>query len=180
MRRRLSALLALLPATLVITQVLTLSNASAWQYDGYYGSPGSVLTTTQIEVHDSNWASLVFLNANGPTVSRSPATAGDQEVTIYYNLSRWTGSEWAVIQRTGHTSTLPAGSDQVQLKNMYIAPDAALGYFRVTEAFVWYVGGTNTFLGATAILPTNAEDMVCITTLRACTAYPGYLDVGAR
>lgn len=158
----------------------TLARAS-WVYAGAAGSAGAVTATTPISAVDINYGygtQLVFMNSAGPTVSRSPATTGAQDAEIFYSLQVWDGVQW--VQRTGQRSygRIGAGYSGARLPALAQNPMSYRGYTRVVEVITWYVGGTSTVLGATVITPHLASDQVCVTSLRPCASYPGYMRLG--
>jgi hypothetical protein len=158
---------------------------SAWLYDRAFGRPGAVTVTTPIHALDITywyawgpWTATQIQNSAGPTVSRSPATSGAQDVVIIYSLQVWNGSQW--VQRTTAvgSSRIPAGYSAARLPHLTAFPNVGRGYFRVVEAITWFVAGTTTQLGFTAIVPHVTSDHRCTTPMRACAAYPGYLKLG--
>jgi hypothetical protein len=159
----------------------TLAQAS-WVYAGTAGSAGAVTATTPISALDVNYGYgtlLLVMNSTGPTVSRSPATTGAQDVEIYYSLQVWDGIQW--VQQTAQRSygRVGAGYSNVRLPALVQYPKAYRGYTRVVEMITWYVGGTSTMLGSTLITPHLASDQVCVTPLRPCASYPGYMRLGS-
>ncbi len=160
------------------------SPASAWVYDSAStsGRPGAVTAVNQIVLADiyvsPGVQNATFLSNTGPTITRSPATSGAQDAYVLYTIQRWNGSAWAQVTQGAGYGRIPAGTSQVRLPAMYIIPTSAKGYYRVTETFYWFAGGTNTQLGRSAIIPDQVSDQGCITTSRPCAAYAGYIRYG--
>jgi hypothetical protein len=158
---------------------------SAWLYDGANGRPGRVTVTTPVHALDiTYWYSYgpvtlkQMQNSAGPTVTRSPATTGAQDVVIIYSLQVWNGSAWVQKTRAIGSRRIAAGYSSVRLPHLTAFPNVGRGYFRVVEGIGWFVAGTSTQLGFTAIVPHLTSDHVCTTPIRNCYAYPGYIWLG--
>jgi hypothetical protein len=180
--------------TLVATAVLALSggqSAGAWVYGASSGRPGAVVEISQVQLADiysgsntlGQYPQATFMMNNGPLISRSPATTGNQDVYVVYLVQRWTNNQWATVATPAAGSRLPAGYSRVRLAPLNLAPNAAKGIYRVTLTVLWYVGGANTNvaspLGVTSVNPDRVSDMACITRVRPCQVSAGYLQYGA-
>ncbi len=157
---------------------------SSWYYDGSLGRPGAVTVTTPINVIDvpmwTAWGTYyekALMNNNGPTVSRSPASTGTQDIFIIYSGAavQPTASGCQFSSATASTR-LGAAYSAAQLPYLARVPNPPKGSVRVVEYIYWYAAGTSTTLGATAIVPHYTSDHVCYT--RGCTAYAGFVQLG--
>ena len=117
-----------------------------------------------------------LMNNNGPTVSRSPASTGAQDIFIVYQVQRYSNGQWVPFTSATASTRLGAGYSAAQLPYLARVPNPPKGSVRVVEYIYWYAAGTSTTLGATAIVPHYTSDHVCYT--RGCTAYAGFVQLG--
>lgn len=159
---------------------LTASPASAWQYNGSVGSPGAVTATAAVNFGILNQGSanaLTIYGDRGPTVRRSPATTGRQNVSIRYSVQVYTANGWTEVAGQVSSATIPAGISRIAMPAPYVIPTSGVNhYYRVLEAFAWYGAATGRLLGFTVIIPTAVSDHVCL--YRPCAAAAGYLWAG--
>lgn len=178
--RRRTARLAAVIFAIVAGLIASASPASAWQYAWSTGQPGAVTATAQVQVGKLSYFGLgprvTLFGETGPTVSRSPATTGAQDITILYSVQRWNGSQWVQVTYQLNRARMAAGVQQGRLPALYAQPSAGTGYYRVEERFTWTVAGTDTVLGTTAIVPNLASDHRCLYS--PCAATAGYVWAG--
>lgn len=177
-RRRVVAVAALALA-IVGGLITSAAPASAWQYGSSTGQPGAVTATAQVNVgklSNGMWLQVTLFGNTGPTVSRSAATTGAQDVSILYSVQRWNGVQWTQVAQQMNTMRMATGVQQARLPALYVQPTAGTGYYRVVEAFQWNVAGTNTVLGTTTVWPSATSDHVC--QYLPCAATVGYVWAG--
>lgn len=179
-RRRALGLAGLLVVVLA-GLLASASPASAWQYAGSdAGRPGSVTATATVHVGKLNvypiGLQLTLYGSAGPTVTRSPATTGAQDASIFYSVQRWNGSQWVQVTSQRSSVRIPAGVQQGREPALYVIPSSGTGYYRVVEVFTWYVAGTNSVLGMTTIVPHLASDQAC--HYIPCQSTAGYVWAG--
>src|SRR3954470_8582628 len=88
----------------VATALLALpGSASAWQYLLVNGRPGAVSMPPVYPFEDGRFTTygpyLMFTTLDAASVSRSPASDGEQLVTGIYLVQRWNGAQWYVASR---------------------------------------------------------------------------------
>jgi hypothetical protein len=155
--------------------------AGAWQYALPSGRPGAVTQAPAVNVGKLSQGmlglQLTLYGSTGPTVSRSAATTGAQDVNIMYSVQRWNGSAWAQIAAQHGNVRIPAGVASGREPALYVVPTAgARSYYRVVMHFSWFVAGTNTLLGSTFVAPDRTSDFVC--QYLPCAATAGYVWAG--
>lgn len=179
---RLAALLVILAAT-IASLVVTPSRADAWTYAFVYGRAGSVSVPQVLAVDDGQYTTygpyLTLRSHGGPTVHRSPATSGPQNVAGIYIVQQWHGSSWVEITRqsTG-TYQIPAGYNSVHLPRLHRSPSSQRGYFRIVWIFGWDDANTGAALGHTIITPSVTSDFHCATSARACAPSSHSMRIG--
>lgn len=122
---------------------------------------------------------LTLAADTGPTVYRSPAATGRQIVQAIYTVEQWTSAGWTPIASSDVIrAEIGANQTGVQLvRPVLTLSNVARGYFRFTWIFSWFSSaGVN--VGSTAILSNLATDHVCVTPLRWCQSYDGYVRTG--
>jgi hypothetical protein len=173
--------------TLSVTLIALVSagDAAAWKYGSTTGLRGQVTSTPQISVADcelrvSNipYPILTIQGNRGPIVTRSPATTGAQNVSVFYSIERWSGSAWGRITSASGTQTLAAGSNAVRLPYLYVQPTTGVGSVRVVMWFTWTDAASGRTLARTAVLPSRTGDFACVTPKRSCAAYSSYIRIG--
>lgn len=179
---RIAALLVILAAT-IASLVVTPSRADAWTYAFVNGRAGSVSVPQVLAVDDGQYTTygpyLTLRSHAGPTVHRSPATSGPQNVGGIYVVQQWDGSRWVEVTRqsTG-TYRIPAGYNSVQLPRFHRSPRTQRGYFRVVWIFGWDNADTGAGLGNTVITPSVTSDFHCATSARPCASSAHWMRIG--
>ena len=166
-------------ATLALT-LLCASPASAWQYGKPTARPGAVTDAPPVFVPDwyqNGFPILTLLMERGPTVSRSPVTTGDQNISVVYEVQRWSGSNWYQSTYTTSTVRISAGYGRVRLPALFVQPTNGVGITRVIMGFTWRTPAGR-LLGHRAIYPHRTGDHQCISRARSCAAYPHYANIG--
>ncbi|MEV1066427.1 hypothetical protein [Streptomyces sp. NPDC050263] len=184
MSRKLFGFLAVTTA-LLLGALAAAPPAAAWRLDATIGQPGAV-TLPQVSVSDIGFPplppTLTFDSAAGPVVQRSPAYAGAQNVVANYSVQRNTGNGadgWVTVTpRRDIVRQIGAGESQVRFPAVFIQPTTGSGNYRIVFEFHWATD-MNGYLGSQSWLPNEMSDHACVTTLRPCTVYAGYVEVGA-
>lgn len=156
-----------------------------WTYDTWIGRPGAISSVSPIQTSLTlAWAGqtvgyipqLTIMNAAGPTVERSPATAGAQNVFVYYVIQVWDGRAWTHRRTHTASATIPAGYGATRTPALVNQPQGLSGFVRVVVGVV-HRTPAGEYLGLSVIVPTTADDQFCNGGVR-CTTYNGYLRLG--
>lgn len=156
-----------------------------WSYSARIGRPGAILAVhPTYAIGTRVWAGQTvgyilqrtLINAEGPTVQRSPATAGAQNVFVLYVTQVWNG-RWENRHIQTRTATIQAGQNATRTPSLVLYPKGLGGYSRVIAAVFHYTPG-GTQLGASMIVPNTAADQLCGGGAGRCTTYHGYLHFG--
>lgn len=179
---RLRTVLAVLLTLLAVSTTIGADQAQAWTRAVSQGRPGS-LNLPYVRAYDegqyTTYGPYLAFSSARPTVYRSPATSGAQDVMGLYTIQRWNGSSWSNVtsQRTA-AYRIPAGYSYVQLPGVSRAPSTQRGYFRVVWVFAWADARSGASLGSTSIVPAHSGDLRCATTARPCSASAGWVRIG--
>jgi hypothetical protein len=183
-RRRYSRLLRVVVAALglaIASVIVTAQGAFAWSYDVGTGTRGNVSLPTMYVgdlLMPTGLTQFTLYGNTGPIVGRNPLSTGDQIIGVQYIVEQFNGANWVTIARsTFVTGRLRAGQTSIQFAAPYIQPLVARGYFRVTWYFTWSTA-TGSALGATAVVPNLTSDHMCVTKIRLCQMYAGYVRTG--
>ena len=84
------------------------------------------------------------MNNNGPTVSRSPASTGTQDIFIIYSLQRYANGQWVQFSTATASTRLGAAYSAAQLPSLARVPNPPKGSVRVVEYIYWFAAGTST------------------------------------
>jgi hypothetical protein len=167
-----------------VTLTMQASPAHAWVYAGTAGRPGGVtipqvsMADMQVQTSYGPVTTFTLMSDTGPTVGRSPATSGAQDVLAIYYVQWSSGGPWETVANPVVTARIPSGSASVRLPAVYIHPNSPKGYYRMAFGFTWNVAGTSTSLGTSFVMPDRTSDHRCITPYRRCAVYAGYARVG--
>jgi hypothetical protein len=176
-------------ALVILFSALPVGRAQAFAYTTITGKIGSVtpstiyvgdLVTTCVPIYNTTVCPHNFtLYGNvGPTVSRSPASSGNQIVQAIYVVEKWDGSKWVPIAKTNVLQgQILATQTKVQFVAPYMQLQVAQGYFRLTWLFSWLTP-TGTLLGSTIITSNLKTDHVCVTNARLCQSFDGFVQTG--
>jgi hypothetical protein len=175
-------LLAALALSILLVS-LPPERASAWSPAPVGGSRGSVYVP-QILVGDLGWPDgttkfTLYAAANArPVVGRSPASTGAQIVKAQYHVEAWDGTKWVIIKSSPLLQgQIGASQTSIPFIEPYLQPNLARGYLRFTYTFDWYTT-YGAFLGGTFVVSSLAQDHLCVTRIRLCQSYPGYVRTG--
>jgi hypothetical protein len=142
-------------ATAAATAALvSVGTGTAATWTGTTGSPGTV---SLVKTAGTGGGFENLINTGGIGVSRSPAFAGTQLVTVRFALYRWTNGVWAPYRTLDNNTYVAAGmsarfADANLTFNDY-------GYYRTTWQVWWrYTNGT-TFAYTKAVY--DGDDYQC-------------------
>jgi hypothetical protein len=160
---------------------VTAQGAFAWSYGVGTGTRGNVSLPT-IYVGDlimpSGITAFTLYGNTGPIVGRNPASTGDQTAGAKYFVEQFDGAKWVIVAQSPLLSgQIRAGQTGIQLPAPYLQPFAARGYFRFRWQFAWTTS-TGTALGSTDVVSNLVGDHVCVTKIRLCQPYAGYVRTG--
>ncbi len=167
---------------LFITIFTTNQAAFAWSYSATQGKVGSVILP-KILVDDRKMPDgptrFTLLSDKGPIVYRSPAYSGAQIFVIIYYVEQWSGAKWVKVASSsplmGQISATQTG---VQFTvQPFLQPTVAKGYFRFGALIMWFTSG-QVWLGNTNMVSNLVSDHVCVTKVRLCQSYAGYVWTG--
>jgi uncharacterized iron-regulated membrane protein len=166
--------------------------ATAWVASASQGRPGSVqmphveatdrlcsqgmqyYSCSSGDAHHSVGAALVSFA--GPTVTRSPATNGDQSVTATYYVLRYDGSQWPVQYNQTVRGSIAAGNRAVQLGPLQHQGNYSGSYsLRVIVAWGQARAGD---LGALTVGADRQQDLICHTFEHRCAPGNGFVQIG--
>lgn len=164
-------------ATLAMVLGVGVSNASAatWGGAGYYGGVTNYQANAQ---YVYGWQGNIYtsqpgLAVNGPYVTRSAGSAGQQVVKYAVQVSQWNGTGWVPRNTAWWSSfTLNAGQAGATLSNNYY--QLGRGTYAVTFSLVWYDAASGRALGSKTFSYTSASDYSCSI---ACTRGAGWVSI---
>ena len=171
-----SLIAALAVASVVATAQATPAAAYVEQATGSaahvtgYQLQGSHFDTCPTTAY-SCWNAWIY--GNGPTVYRSPATYGRQQIAAVYQLQFWTGSVWVQLATRSHVRFMAAGYNSLQMPRVDFLPNRA-GTFRVNLAIAWRTHDGSRLLGSRALGYVKAGDYACNTRF-PCQAGPDWV-----
>lgn len=153
--------------------------ASAWATTGTSGRIGSIRDLT-IYVGDlympAGYTAFTLYGATGPLVSRSPGSAGIQNVNARYIVQRWNGASWVNLAMSPvFRGQISASQTYYRFPKPYIQPLETRGLFRLTWVMNWQTT-TGAVLGSTYVTANLQTDHVCVTQSRFCRSYAGYFE----
>ena len=178
-----SKVLMVAVALIILVSAFPTGKASAWYYaPPIVGRPGGV-SISPIYVGDllmpTGVTAFTLYNSSnaGPIVSRSPAAGGPQTVGAIYSVEKWDGVRWVtVVKSAAIVRTISATQTNIRFPAAYLQPTSARGYFRVSWAFAW-TSSTGVSLGAVVVNSDRINDHICVTPIRVCQPYAGYVSV---
>jgi len=186
---RVQKTLVVLLALVVLFVSVPLDQAFAFSYTPVSGTIGNVsvptiyvgdLTTSCAIIYDYRVCPPVFTlyAETGPIAYRSPGSSGSQIVYAKYLVDQWDGSKWVTIAVSDLLrGQIGANQTSLRFAAPYMPLQVARGYFRFTWAFDWYTKD-GALLGSTYIHSNLASDHVCVTPIRLCQSYNGYVRTG--
>ena len=136
---------ALLITTIAALALVTLkpAPASAYTVSSRGSYPGSVTGYVVQGSHYDTCPSTYYtcftpwIVGSGPAVYRSPASTGNQTITVGYELQRWIdGHGWVTHGSRVHERTLYAGYSWLQMPRIDFLPNRG-GHFRVIIGVAW-------------------------------------------
>lgn len=156
-------------ATAAVLAGLQSSAATAYVQQPSGANPGHVVAyqlqgshfDTCPTVAYSCWNAQIY--SQGPTVYRSRATAGTQQIAAAYMLQIWTGTTWVNLAQRTYVRYLVGGYPRLTMPNVEFLPNRA-GTFRVAIAIAWRTHDGSQLLGGRAIGFVNAGDYRCDTS----------------
>ena len=156
--------------------------ASAWVYSSPTGSRGNVTSLPTISVGDllmpSGYTQFTLFGNTAPTVGRSPGATDTQTISGQFSVEQWNGSAWVRITRSPvMTGRLTASQTTLRFPTPYLQPTVARGYFRVTFGFDGF-DSAGRLIGSTYVVADRVSDHACVTPVRLCQSYPGYVRTG--
>ena len=175
---------AIVLVTMLVALAATSKPAEAYNQYRIDGQPGGV-TGYQIQgshyntcqltsVGDTCWTPWVY--TDGPIVGRSPATTGNQAITVVYQLQRWNGNNWEDSAFQRHSRTLYAGYSRIQMPNINITK-AQTGHFRVNIGTRW-TSANGVVLGNSILSYNQSGDYACRSNVKPCSTGAGWVYLG--
>jgi hypothetical protein len=148
----------------IMLVALNVSNAEAWTHTAT-GIPGGVTprVVQGLGTLDGSLRTVPTVRVNGPTVSRSPASTGSQDVWYAYQLTAWNGSSWAIVRSMSQYRRAPlSGSHALTLPYFDFKPVS--GDYRVTIKLAWADATSGRILGERTIYMNQMGDFQCLVT----------------
>jgi hypothetical protein len=132
----------------IMLVALNVSSAEAWTQKSS-GSAGFV-QPYQVQGLTTGFVLRPTIRVPGPTVYRSPATSGAQNVIVYYQLRRWNGSSWVDDwSSAAQVFVIPSGTSAIRLPNFDFRDLS--GTYRVVSSVSWFNRSTGQHLGTRAL-----------------------------
>lgn len=169
-----------LVATLALSGFANTHAAPAWTSASASGRPGAITVAT-IYVGDLGNGGNTKFTLYGNTsvvVYRSPATSGTQTINALYVVQKFVNNVWVNVKISpALAGTVTSQQNRVNFVPPYLEPDVARGYFRVVYHFSW-VDANGRQIAGKSVIPNLTSDHVCVTNVRLCRSYPGYVQTG--
>jgi hypothetical protein len=181
---RLTASALLLSIMLV---ALNVSSASAYTNTAAGSAGGFSLErrTQGLGLHEGGaWVPVPGLRVHGPTVWRSPATSGAQNVGYTYLVQRWSGTSWQnAVWSPAEVARL--GSDTNSWTRLPVRDFGSFGisdgYYRVILLVRWSDANTGRWLGSQEVSLVHSGDYECLASLYvSCSVGSGWIYLNKR
>lgn len=167
-RRFLALTTAVLTAVLAML-VATGGSASAVQLYGAQQTPGSITPYKVVGAKVNTCAATgsycpkPAVTVPGPTIGRSAASNGTQDLQVQYRIYRWNGSTWGYHTGVNRTYRIQHDQSRIRLQDERFMTGSN-GHYYVEMSFTWQVATTPTMIGQRSVAYNGAYDYSCGTS----------------